>query len=141
MRFQLAGVVSQHGAQLVLDDVSIQIDPRSRVGLVGPNGSGKSTLLRILAGLELPDAGTVTREPSNLTAGYLPQERLFQRGETVHSLLGRRTGVAAAERELELAAVDLAAGDAGDDGYSAALDRFLPLRRALARRAEAHTEA
>ena len=99
---------------------------------VGSVSSGRTArasrrCLRILAGLELPDADTVTREPSNLTAGYLPQERLFQRGETVHSLLGRRTGVAAAERELELAAVDLAAGDAGDDGYSAALDRFLAL--------------
>ena len=48
--------------------------PGTRLGLVGRNGSGKSTLLRILGGLEQPDSGTVVREPTALTAGYLPQE-------------------------------------------------------------------
>src|SRR6478752_7143722 len=66
MRLQLVDVSRQHGSHVVLDGVGLQVDPRSRLGLVGPNGSGKSTLLRILAGLEDPDAGRVVREPATL---------------------------------------------------------------------------
>ena len=38
------------GDELILDDVSLQLHPRERVGLVGPNGAGKTTLLNIIAG-------------------------------------------------------------------------------------------
>ena len=79
MRLQLVDVVRQHGSHVVLDGVTLQVDPGTRLGLVGANGSGKSTLLRLLAGLEQPDSGTVVREPASLTAGYLPQEHAFPR--------------------------------------------------------------
>ena len=75
MRVQLAGVAKQYGAQVVLDQVTLTIGPRARIGLVGPNGVGKSTLLRILAGVEQPDGGAVSRSPERLTVGYLEQER------------------------------------------------------------------
>src|SRR5690606_35018931 len=42
--------------------------------IVGPNGAGKSTLLRILAGVEQPDQGSVTRAAS-VVLGYLDQEQ------------------------------------------------------------------
>lgn len=45
--------------QVVLDDVSLEIEPGASVGVWGPRRSGKSTLLRIAAGIELPDAGSV----------------------------------------------------------------------------------
>src|SRR4051794_3991566 len=127
MRLQLVDVVRQHGSHVVFDGVSLQIDSGTRLGLVGRNGSGKSTLLRILAGLELPDAGKVVREPATLTAGYLPQEHVFPDGETVQGLLARRTGVAAAEHDLAVASEELAAGTDAGDRYAAALDRFLAL--------------
>ncbi len=57
----------------VLEDLSLTIGPRTRVGLVGPNGIGKSTLLRLLAGVEQPDTGSVRREPPGLAVAYLPQ--------------------------------------------------------------------
>ena len=92
MRLQLVDVVRQHGSHVVLDGVSLQVNPGTRLGLVGRNGSGKSTLLRILGGLEQPDSGTIVREPATLTAGYLPQEHVFPPGESVGALLARRTG-------------------------------------------------
>jgi ATPase subunit of ABC transporter with duplicated ATPase domains len=67
-------ITKYHGAQLVLQDVTLVVPPRSRIGLVGRNGVGKSTLLRILAGEEEPDKGTVRRTPAGLAVGYLPQE-------------------------------------------------------------------
>ena len=127
MRLQLVDVVRQHGSHVVLDGVSLQVNPRTRLGLVGRNGSGKSTLLRILGGLEQPDSGTIVREPATLTAGYLPQEHGFPPGESVGALLGRRTGVAAAEQALAGAAEELAAGVDAGERYSGALDRFLAL--------------
>lgn len=51
-----------HGLHLVLDDVSLELPPRTNVGIVGKNGAGKSTLLRIIAGVEAPDQGRVTRQ-------------------------------------------------------------------------------
>ena len=83
MRVQLANIAKSHGAQVVLDDVTLTIGPRARIGLVGPNGVGKSTLLRILAGVEEPDRGTVARSPETLTVGYLEQERRSVHGESV----------------------------------------------------------
>jgi ATPase subunit of ABC transporter with duplicated ATPase domains len=127
MRVQLAGVAKHHGAQVVLDNVTLTVGPHTRLGLVGPNGSGKSTLLRILGGLEEVDAGNVARVPLDLAAGYLPQETDARPGETLLGYLARRTGVAAAERELESRAAALAAGTSADDAYSAALERFLSL--------------
>ena len=127
MRLQLVDVQRQHGSHVVLDGVGLQVDPRSRLGLVGPNGSGKSTLLRILAGLEDPDAGRVVREPATLAAGYLPQEHAMPPEESVLQVLARRTGVAAAERELADAAQHLADGVSAEGRYAFALERFLAL--------------
>ena len=122
MRLSLAGVVKAYGATTVLDRVDLTLGPHSRLGVVGPNGVGKSTLLRLLAGLEEPDDGRVERSPATLTVGYLPQEHDRRPGETLLAYLGRRTGVAAAEAELERTARDW-----NEDAYAAALDRFTAL--------------
>ena len=136
MRVTLAGVTKGFGAHTVLEDVTLTIGPHSRLGLVGPNGVGKSTLLGIVAGLEEPDAGTVTRAPADLAVGYLPQEPDARAGETLLAYLARRTGVDAAERELEARASALAHGESTEDAYAAALERFLHLGGAdLERRA------
>ncbi len=49
------------GTRVLLDGVSLGLDDGQRVGVVGPNGAGKSTLLRVLAGVQGPDDGRVTR--------------------------------------------------------------------------------
>jgi len=60
------------GTLLVLEDISFNLGPGERVGLVGPNGAGKTTLLRILAGEEEFDNGQAGFKGG--TIGYLRQE-------------------------------------------------------------------
>jgi ATPase subunit of ABC transporter with duplicated ATPase domains len=67
-------ITKSYGADVVLDDISVVVPPRARIGVVGPNGSGKTTLLRVLAGLDPPDSGCVERRPPTLTVSYVPQE-------------------------------------------------------------------
>ena len=64
----------------MLDGVSVVAAPGQRIGLIGENGTGKSTLLRLLAGVDEPDGGTVTRPPD---LGYLHQEMPFDLEATV----------------------------------------------------------
>ena len=59
--------------QPVLVDVSLNLDPRERLGVVGANGSGKSTLLEVLAGWQTPWAGRVDRGPT-VRIGYYAQQ-------------------------------------------------------------------
>ncbi len=61
------------GGEQVLIDVSLNIDPRERLGVVGANGSGKSTLLEGLAGLRTPSSGRVEHGPT-VRIGYYAQQ-------------------------------------------------------------------
>ena len=110
----------------VLSGVSLTVAPRSRVGVVGPNGAGKSTLLAALAGALQPDSGKLALSPPSATVGLLPQEPDRRPGETLTALLARRTGVAAAQAELDAATEALSTGGDGPD-YDAALTRWLDL--------------
>ena len=128
-------IAKSFGGQVVLDDVSVTVGPSARLAVVGPNGIGKSTLLRLLAGVEEPDRGSVTRTPATLNVGYLPQEPEGSAGESVLGHLARRTGVAGAEQALVAEAAALAADGgsaAAESAYAAALERFLVEVRALA---------
>jgi ATP-binding cassette subfamily F protein uup len=48
----------------LLDEVSLQIEPRERVSIIGRNGAGKSTLLQIISGDVPPDTGSVWHQPA-----------------------------------------------------------------------------
>ena len=62
-----------YGATEVLRDLTFQVEPRQRLGIVGANGSGKSSLLKAISGEVTPAAGSLTLAPRTRTA-YLAQE-------------------------------------------------------------------
>ena len=62
----------EFSARPLLHDLCFVVNPRDRIALVGKNGAGKSTLLKIIAGIQQPTDGVVSR-PKELTVGYLPQ--------------------------------------------------------------------
>src|SRR5438132_10665980 len=62
-----------YGATDVLNNLTFQLEPRQRLGIVGANGSGKSSLLKAVSGELTPNAGSVTLAPRTRTA-YLAQE-------------------------------------------------------------------
>ena len=57
-------IFKNYGTKQLLNDVSLYLNERDKVGIVGINGTGKSTLLKILAGVEQPDDGSISRNPN-----------------------------------------------------------------------------
>ena len=66
----------------ILDDITFLINPRDRIALVGKNGAGKTTLLRLLAGVETPTSGRISKM-GDITIGYLPQVMMHVDGKTL----------------------------------------------------------
>ncbi|NWG01714.1 MAG: ATP-binding cassette domain-containing protein [Syntrophaceae bacterium] len=75
-------IQKQFGSKILFKDCSLQIGVRDRVGLIGPNGSGKTTLFRMILGEESVDEGEILIA-KGVTIGYLPQEVISLRGNTV----------------------------------------------------------
>jgi ATPase subunit of ABC transporter with duplicated ATPase domains len=66
-------VIKQYGKRVLFTNLSFQINPGEKAGLVGPNGCGKTTLFRLIKGEEQPDEGSVS-VPGKLSIAYFRQE-------------------------------------------------------------------
>ena len=75
-------ITVSYGDRKVLDAATLAIEEGDRIGLVGRNGCGKTTFLRILAGLQSPDSGDVTRR-RELVVSYLPQDFMLDASKNV----------------------------------------------------------
>ncbi|MFF3209822.1 ABC-F family ATP-binding cassette domain-containing protein [Streptomyces sp. NPDC002886] len=121
-------LTAAHGERTLFADLDLVVAPGDVIGLVGVNGAGKSTLLRMLAGLDAPETGELRLSPPAAAVGHLPQEPERRPGESIREFLARRTGVAAAQTELDAATQGLVDGTPGaDDAYADSLDRWLNL--------------
>ncbi len=120
---KLDGITLQHGAVPVLSGISWEIQAGQKVGLVGANGAGKSTLLQIIAGVLVPDHGTIFRHPE-LRIGYLAQDPVFDPEQTAWEAV--LSANAAFERlEAEMRRLELRMADPNIYADEAALARVL----------------
>src|SRR5438874_301902 len=67
MSITVQNVSKRYGNFVALNGVSLEAPSGGLLALLGPSGSGKTTLLRTIAGLELPDAGTVHYHDDDIT--------------------------------------------------------------------------
>lgn len=70
------------GADVLFDNVQMDIQEHARVALVGRNGAGKSTLLKMIAGETVPDEGQISMR-KGLTIGYLAQDQGLDSNNTI----------------------------------------------------------
>jgi ATP-binding cassette, subfamily F, member 3 len=128
---QLSAVSKYFGEKTLFEGADWLLTPGDRVGLVGANGTGKTTLLRMLAGLEPPDHGQITRVKGS-TVGYLPQEGLSHSGRSVFdeclSVFDELLSMQAEQHDLS---DQMAALPHDSDEYRRAADRFGALQHQL----------
>lgn len=105
----VAGLTHYYGERRAVEDLSFTIQANEIVGFLGLNGAGKSTTLKVLAGLVIPTAGTVTIDGSDLVSanaefrsriGYLPEDPPLYKEMTVTEFLlyvGQLKGRSAAD--------------------------------------------
>jgi sulfate transport system ATP-binding protein len=67
MSIEVRNLCKRFGQTVVCDNLNLDIPSGELVALLGPSGSGKTSLLRIVAGLEVPDSGTVLFDGANTT--------------------------------------------------------------------------
>ena len=80
-----------YGHLPLLDDASVQIEPKERLCVIGRNGTGKSTLLQIVGGELAPDAGGVWTQPG-LRIGRLAQDAPLQDARRVSDVVSEGLG-------------------------------------------------
>ena len=122
-----------YGARVLFSGLELTLADGDVTAIVGPNGSGKSTLMRTIVGDVPIETGTIRLAPRDATIAWLPQQ-LPDPDEPLLDYVRRRTGVAAADRELESSTAAMASADPhasrmppGADRYAAALQRWLAL--------------
>lgn len=82
-------ITKSYSEKLLLNGVSLYIVEGDKIGVIGVNGTGKSTLLKIIAQLEEPDSGTISKNPG-VRREYLPQNPVWEEKATIleHIFLG-----------------------------------------------------
>ncbi|MGP6173608.1 ABC-F family ATP-binding cassette domain-containing protein [Corynebacterium sp. A21] len=128
----LSDLAGGYGHRTLFDSLDLTVTAGDVIGVIGANGAGKSTLLKLLAGIDEPQAGTVTLSPADAFVGWLPQEHERVVGETITDYITRRTGCAEATQDMEATAAALGDPSISEvnginptDAYSVALDRWL----------------
>ncbi|MFH1318805.1 MAG: ATP-binding cassette domain-containing protein [Candidatus Omnitrophota bacterium] len=82
LMINITNLSKSHGARVLLDNISLQINRGEKIGLIGPNGAGKSTLFFLILGKTESSGGNI-QIIKNIRIGYLAQESSFASDRTV----------------------------------------------------------
>lgn len=121
------------GPTVLFENIQITVQDHERIALVGRNGAGKSTLLKILAGIEPPDEGVVSKS-KDLSVGYLDQHSAVDSNKTIwEEMLTIFEPIIQLSKEAEKAALALADETLFEDeqAYQKALERYDALQQEL----------
>ena len=78
----LENISKSYSEKILVDNISLGINEGEKIGIIGVNGTGKSTFLKIIAGVEEPDAGTITKG-NRVRIEYLSQSPNYDENATV----------------------------------------------------------
>jgi ATP-binding cassette subfamily F protein uup len=118
----MKAVAKGYGSRSVLRDVTLGVFAGERVGVVGDNGHGKSTLLRLIAGVERPDAGALTR-PGDVDVALLGQRDDLDGRRTIReTLVGGRADHEWAGDAVFRGVLDGLLGGVGLELFTAGID-------------------
>src|SRR3954453_10458655 len=112
-------VTKRFGDRAALRDVSFETHAGELLAIIGPNGAGKTTLLSILAGLQAPSEGELTRPPREV--GWVPQQTAIYGKLTVREnleLFARLEKVADPRATVESMLEQTGLGERADDELS-----------------------
>ncbi len=115
----------EFSARPLFDNINYVINKNDRIALVGKNGAGKSTMLKIIAGLQAPTGGSVSK-PSDVTIGYLPQQMRLVDDCTLREEAAKAFDhVKELDREIDAINEEIASRtDYDSDDYQALLERL-----------------
>jgi ATP-binding cassette subfamily F protein 3 len=100
-------VTIRFGAFVLFDQVSFQVNPGDRIGLVGRNGAGKTTILNLIDGRQDPDEGRVVKSAGK-EVGYLPQQMKHHKGKSLYrEALNAFATVIALKKRMDTIAAEL----------------------------------
>jgi ATP-binding cassette, subfamily F, member 3 len=116
----ISQVTKSFGADVLFEQVSLQVNRGDRLGLIGANGSGKSTLFSLILGRDDPDRGTIQLQ-KNARMGFLPQENAPVGEETVLQLATLR----------DLRTLDLVQSGTNSDPGETDFEREVKAKRVL----------
>jgi ATP-binding cassette subfamily F protein 3 len=116
----ISQVTKSFGADVLFEEVSLQVNRGDRLGLIGANGSGKSTLFSLILGRDEPDRGTIQLQ-RNARIGFLPQENAPVGEETVLQLATLR----------DLSSLDRAESETSSDPVETDFEREVKAKRVL----------
>ena len=113
----------QYGERTLFEDVTFGIGDTDRLGLIGVNGTGKTTFLKVIAGLEPPDEGRVSRA-GGVQVEYLSQDPDYDpEGTVLQEVFRGASPILQVLRDYE-AALGAAAARPGDEALQAQVVRL-----------------
>ena len=122
MALQLSNISKSYGVDVILENISMNINDNEKVGLIGVNGAGKTTLLRIISGELSYDSGTIFT-PKDARIGFLKQNSNQDFGKTIWStMMSVFQDVVQIEEDMRRLELDMNNSSSGD--HQRIMNRF-----------------